>query len=125
MKRIIKFRAWDLYLGQFIDPMLIGKLDFNDSTYVFQQFTGILGKGDKEIYEGDIVRTWRNSIQMALGVEKSPEYTKGQIEWWNEGWGVLQGLFGASRMSEYSDCDCHPCALEVIGNIFENPDLCK
>lgn len=104
--REIKFRAWDKYLGKFIDPMLIGKLDFLDQTYVFCQFTGLKDIDGKEIYEGDI-------IQNEFGSKMIVEYKEIQ-----ESDDMTAPGIGFQFMY-------YPNKMEIIGNIFENPDLLK
>ena len=125
MSRAIKFRVWDTKLQKMMgwNPFI----RFDDSDYVVQQFTGLLDSNNKEIYEGDIVKTDPNHFTAIFKATKESEeyteYTKGQVRWLNEGFAVCQEYIGATRISEYSDCDCCPCGLEVIGNVFENPEL--
>jgi len=73
MKREIKFRVFDSFKRKFVN-FGVGGLrsdytlddifeDNNDSLsrYYFQQFTGVLDKNLKEIYEGDFIR-WQNGL---------------------------------------------------------------
>jgi len=115
----IKFRAWDRIDKRFreIKELLVcyGKIvgvrfpehqgkDFMGTAYVvLQQFTGLLDKHGKEIYEGDIIVDNFGHFGNGGGVVKNID------EFW---WEVIEyGLDNAE--------------LEVIGNIYENPELIK
>lgn len=74
------------------------------------QFTGLLDKNGKEIYEGDIVRCINNHT--------------GVIEWEKH-----DACFNVSDY--YQSSNDYPTMafmegqpFEVIGNIYDNPDLC-
>ena len=112
MNREIKFRAWDLIDEKFIyfelgdcfnlmndKPILPREGD----DFIIQQFTGLLDRNKKPIYEGDIVRVLvKNSFITQIVWElcglRLKDTTLGNM---NEGWGK---------------------DLEVLGNIFENPN---
>jgi phage uncharacterized protein TIGR01671 len=68
------------------------------------QFTGLLDKNGKEIYEGDILKDERGHI--------------GQVIWDDTGWAVnwTTSCDGGPQMDDYV------CG-EVIGNIYSNPEL--
>lgn len=122
--REIKFRCWnktgewndekDELSWQMIDAEslsfeefepLIDLLTSDENSEIFMQYTGLKDKNDKEIYEGDIVRDSRsNDIYI--------------IEW---------GKYGFIQ-KEYDEPDTlleYPEYCEVIGNIYENPELLK
>ena len=69
----------------------------------FVQFTGLLDKNGKEIYEGDIVK-WANGKDAVDEVIYSGDRF------------LLHNL-GAPSLAKIS-IDC-----EIIGNIYENPEL--
>lgn len=69
--------------------------------YIRRQFTGLHDKNGKEIYEGDIVRF-------------NATYIKPKVVYWNN---EMTGFY--PLISE------RPNSLEIIGNIYENPDLCN
>lgn len=116
MTREIKFRAWDKkymyydldYLQSRGSIVLGGMGDcFDLSSEIdlehvkLMQSTGLKDKNGKEIYEGDIVKH---------------EYNKGQSDvFFDLGRFQPFSYLGSYMGSEY----------EVIGNIYENPELLK
>jgi hypothetical protein len=110
--REIKFRVWNKDAGCFDYVQLSG--GSNDgfggiSNLDWQQFTGLHDKNGNEIYEGDIV---------AYDYASTPiEHRKGAVEWSAEycGW-------------RFDDLLIEPTprkTIEVIGNIYENPELLR
>jgi len=116
MSRILKFRAWTGRVCLY--PPELGEWDFEDCELfagynkkptVLQQFTGLHDKNGKEIYEGDLIRTYINLIFVV-------KFTMGAfwIEWINksESEDTALQLLSAKNTSSV-----------VIGNRFENPEL--
>lgn len=121
--RTIKFRAWDKNSSSMIysgDCEENGDLFWSGSYKLPKmQFTGLLDKNGKEIYEGDIVRV------LAIDLEDTDPKTGkfgriicdeiAEIKWKNIGWGFWikysMWLYDGYRN------------LEVLGNIMENPEL--
>lgn len=107
--REIKFRAWDkrfktIDFGGGDLLLRINSEDFSEP----QQFTGLLDKNGKEIYEGDIVK-----FNVMEGREGEPAYYNqiGEVK-------ILNPL----RL-EIGGFISHYQEIEVIGNVFENSDL--
>jgi uncharacterized phage protein (TIGR01671 family) len=99
------FGEWQIILSQ----MVLGKFGESGEDLVVQQFTGLLDKNGKEIYEGDI-------LKYDLGETKGLINT---VVWDHFSW----------RISEMDNSACFPLTsgldYEIIGNIFETPELLK
>ena len=119
--RDIKFRAWDkkrkmiiswrqLFYeetspGEYLHRALI------DSDYILMQYTGLKDKNGKEIFEGDILRDVNN-----------PEW-KYEILWGLYEWRM--SLHGKKQTTMFRHDQKGHYEYEVIGNIYENPELFK
>ena len=109
--RIIKFRAWDNHKGAWCkDGEILLTLDGDwrsnfgehEDGIELQQFTGLLDKNEKEIYEGDIL-SGRNKNDSVIVI-----FEKGCFQM-NNGFELKHGI----------------PHRKVIGNIYENPELLK
>jgi len=130
--RQIKFRAWNTQAGMWqtewsalgMNGEKLVKLpngEFVESKEValtFQQFTGLLDRNSKEIYEGDIFNCHYS--------EETKHHHKWKVVWSDEDAGFRLQRIGepcnqsmvTQRVSDYSGW-----RGEVIGNIYENPEL--
>jgi uncharacterized phage protein (TIGR01671 family) len=126
MSRVIKFRRahfkygsevfdcfsyWGPIKGGFQSPSSISSCFYKEGTDM--QFTGLLDKNGKEIYEGDIVNVTQNKKKNAV-----MDYDIGIKDIaWERG-----GLF-LSGYSNDLEWHCNNSDVEVIGNIYETPEL--
>ncbi|CDN24561.1 MULTISPECIES: YopX family protein [Lacticaseibacillus] len=117
MKREIKFRAWNKKDKVMVDVAAINfgpsglwsliedaddaELQLADS-YELMQYTGLHDKNGREVYEGDIVK---NEYGKVMEVQYDPR---------SAAFGVGDYYFGTIGSGK---------TLEVIGNIFDNPEL--
>jgi uncharacterized phage protein (TIGR01671 family) len=131
MSRVIKFRVWKENKFDYLENHTSWSSfwDCNNPEYeniIFQQFTELKDRNHKDIYEGDIVKADPEHISLALtSRENVPLYTKAKVMFFNQGFQICQSYLGRVHMEEFALCDCCPCGLEVIGNVFENPELCE
>lgn len=117
MKQEIKFRAWNKKdkvmvdvaamnfgpsgLWSLIEDADDAELQLEDN-YELMQYTGLKDKNGREIYEGDIVK---NEYGKVMDIQYDPR---------SAAFGVGDYYFGTIGSGKI---------LEVIGNIFENPEL--
>jgi uncharacterized phage protein (TIGR01671 family) len=125
-RRIIKFRAWSKSLNRMIWGPSVGTVNTGwvyalaesvgyENEIILMQFTGIMDKNGKEIYEGDIVHYMFDFDDEKL--QKKAKRYKGNVYWDDEhaGWVV-----GPHRLVFNNG---NFCQVEVIGNIYEKADV--
>jgi len=122
MEREIKFRAWDGEKMMDDIPLDGSRLDINDFIYgsalKIMQFTGLKTGEDyeeKEIYEGDIIFNHTIDREEAGIVEFSDIHHAYIIRY--------KDKKGRPQDFDLMHGDEHN--FEIIGNIYENPDLIK
>lgn len=113
--RPIRFRAWDTKVKRMYNDIhtMPNFVDFLDDKYMqVMQYTGVIDKNGKEIYEGDIVAPQdKEDASVAIIIIEGGCVRKKYIEW-------------EDRTLEYpvwGDIDSE--VFVVVGNIFENPEL--
>lgn len=145
MNRIIKFRAWDKdeekmdhNIGLVGNRILFeyGDIESDDSSveaisyvdidehnekyFEIMQYTGLKDKNDKEIYEGDIV-DYPDASRCGESYDYDCYINRGIVEY------DLDSMSYHFTNRETVDMEdiCIKDEVEVIGNIYENPELLK
>ncbi|MES2397932.1 MAG: YopX family protein [Bacteroidota bacterium] len=120
MNREIKFRNWNKSFNQMTYFSIKDDARNFEFSSILMQFTGLKDKNGKESYEGDICKGllpaggfWGNIKVEKIGqVIYNQEMCRFQIEWkW-------------SKNQHHIDLDCDS-DFEIIGNIYEKPELIK
>jgi uncharacterized phage protein (TIGR01671 family) len=133
--REIKFRAWDTVINQMIYNVFprnshgdVVSFDYDvnpHGTLIFvklMQFTGLHDKNGKEIYEGDILATSNDGKDGCdIWDIKTFGYTKVIWDIASSRFRGTKWTWGVGEIDSVYDLNY----VEVIGNIYENPELLK
>jgi len=109
MTREIKFRAFNPEDKSIFGDKMVKKFGFEMKKWIYMQFTGLKDRNGKEIYEGDIVK----------GIWGKTNINIFKIVWSNK-YASFDGEDKEGERYVFGDYDEN---LEVIGNIYENPEL--
>lgn len=116
MNRKIKFRAWDIPSQSMVENVTdLHKADIYEQPLM--QFTGLLDKNGKEIYEGDIMKGVTYKEPLALKTKSECIFAVGWSDQ-NMGW-YWKNMQMPDNFRTYPWFK----ESEIIGNIYENPEL--
>jgi len=115
--REIKFRVWDEKYGmmpiQKISLKTMKAMPYGwNIAYDFgtvMQYTGLKDKNGKEIYEGDIIKYSHKAVGE---IQRVVSYKYG-----------MYGIEGTMKETHIPFANILQSEYEVIGNIYENPEL--
>ena len=137
--RDIKFRCWDTENKQMLK---VQELDFEDTFYggrlsirtdqyndyfdiedmILMQYTGLKDKNGKEIYEGDIAKiTEKKNILKHKVIPMKPIIA--EISWSEEYLAYILITTSVKDAFENLADYLEEYDIEVIGNIYDNPEL--
>lgn len=128
MSREIKFKIW--FNGKMCVPgdSTIKEIYFDGGPWnektdgTLLQYTGLKDKTGKEIYDGDVVKVDRCRVVDGELVETGIE--TGNV-FWADYFYQYRVSFDHIRYDDYEALMDNDDRYEVIGNIYENPELIK
>lgn len=92
--------------------------DYEENEFIQMQFTGLHDKNGKEIYEGDVV------IDHDTKIKHSVSWNEKKVGWWLDRTTDKNGSgsYSASCLLP-ENIGLYDKGWEIIGNIYENPEL--
>ena len=127
-----RFRAWDTILSRMLDISdfrisdLQGSEFFNEGDFIFMQSTGLTDKSGKEIFEGDICRFYGRYHKQRTDKDRIGFVRAGSFAFRGFDMCRLGEIFQGKQTYEAAQSITFGKkgnALEILGNVYENPEL--
>ena len=113
LMRELKFRAWRKDEKKMSEPFTIlecpPEFQIHENDLVFLEYTGLHDKNGKEIYEGDLIKSPSGGISKIVWVDDFVCFSTLRVKETE----VIGEFFSQENWQN----------LEVIGNIYSNPEL--
>ena len=129
--REIKFRAWNQVMekmftwNEFLNTNMKNTFIAPESTaMILMQYTGTHDENGKEIYEGDIVKFKHRDITIMAPV-KYGEWQESKCDEYDCPHYGYYIDYKWDNYCENTGFDLYEKIVEVVGNIYENPELLK
>ena len=121
--REIKFRVWNPNANKFVAYAGVNEMPLHEAgaltlkvpVYEILQYTGLKDRNGVEIYEGDVIRADEDIINFHTQLIPENSY---EVRFWDGCW----CLFSTDGMN-IDLLNVGEAHSEVIGNIYENPEL--
>ncbi|PGT05082.1 YopX family protein [Bacillus cereus] len=121
-KKTKKMYGWENLCKMPAALSILNDGEDNEKWSCFMQYTGLKDKNGKEIYEGDIDADDYNNLSVICYIEKYGAYCAVPLELY-----LHEDYENEVVYSHGYDCYFHNVTpkkyLNIIGNIYENPEL--
>lgn len=126
--RQIKFRCWDkdkkewgnLIMARSEAKPCVLSLSIPENDHLdIMQFTGLLDKNGKEIYEGDVLHYEFDTTDSCC----EQTHIDAEVRWYRDCWVLENVTKGKHKIYDFAGMIFPWEEREIIGNIYENPSL--
>lgn len=131
MNREIKFRIWNdydkkmIHWNELLEKNLANIFTIPSYNKWLMQYIGLHDKNGKEIYEGDIVKAYFKRGAWKYNDKNYCGYKSGKVQYCVDGFILYIENYKEKiyPLSSFVNNNGNINELEVIGNIYDNPEL--